>query len=220
MLGARTRRFITAFTRSATGSCLGPTESIPPFRPISLRSILILPPTPRSSERSLSFGPSHQNLVHFPLLTHACHMPRPPHSLTKEHKRENIIARKRWRSQVNKLFTISAADDLPNNVKFCTRGLKHLVNDCMGVTYSVQFQGQRAQIPQPPNEQSRGNVNVDIHRERGVGTVVSGKAEGNIYRSPNGNTRVDFNGHWSRVYDGPARGQRNHGAGINFSHRW
>jgi hypothetical protein len=90
---------------------------------------------------------------------------------------------------------------------------------------SVHFQGERvlrslAPSQQQPNPESKGNVNVDIHRERGVGTVVSGKAEGNVYRSPNGNTRIDVNGHWSRVYDGPARGQRNHGAGIQFSHRW
>jgi hypothetical protein len=40
----------------------------------------IFPPTPWSSKWSLSFGLSHQNLVHFPLLSHACYMPRPPHS--------------------------------------------------------------------------------------------------------------------------------------------
>jgi hypothetical protein len=35
---------------------------------------------PWSYEWSLSFGLSHQNLIHFSLLSHACHMPRPPHS--------------------------------------------------------------------------------------------------------------------------------------------
>jgi hypothetical protein len=40
----------------------------------------ILPRTPWSSEWSLSFGLSHQNLVHFSLLSHACHMPCPSHS--------------------------------------------------------------------------------------------------------------------------------------------
>jgi hypothetical protein len=40
----------------------------------------ILPPTPWSSKWSLSFGLSHQNLVPFSLLSHACYMPRPPHS--------------------------------------------------------------------------------------------------------------------------------------------
>jgi hypothetical protein len=37
-------------------------------------------PTPWSSKRSLSFWLSHPYLVHFSLLSHACHMPRPPHS--------------------------------------------------------------------------------------------------------------------------------------------
>jgi hypothetical protein len=34
---------------------------------------------PWSSKWSLSFWLSHQNLVHFPLLSHACHMSHPPH---------------------------------------------------------------------------------------------------------------------------------------------
>jgi hypothetical protein len=40
----------------------------------------ILPSTPRSFEWSFSFGLSHQNPVHVSPLSHACHMPRPPHS--------------------------------------------------------------------------------------------------------------------------------------------
>jgi hypothetical protein len=40
--------------------------------------ILLL--TPWSSKCSLSFGISHQNRVQFSLLSHACHMPRRPHS--------------------------------------------------------------------------------------------------------------------------------------------
>jgi len=74
--------------------------------------------------------------------------------------------------------------------------------------------------PQGSNPQGRGSVDVDVQRQPGVGTVVRGTAEGNIYRSKDGNTRVDAHGHWSRVYDGPARGQREHGAGVRFSHRW
>jgi hypothetical protein len=40
----------------------------PPPKPISLRSTLI--PFSHLSERSLSFGLSHQNLLHFSLLSH------------------------------------------------------------------------------------------------------------------------------------------------------
>nr|CAD7435693.1 unnamed protein product [Timema monikensis] len=76
--------------------------------------------------------------------------------------------------------------------------------------------------PQLPTSGSgNGNgVDVSVTRERGVGTVVSGQAQGNVYRSPDGNTRVDAHGQWQRVYGGPQRGQRTHGAGVTFSHRW
>jgi hypothetical protein len=52
-----------------------------PIQPISLTSILIhiLSSTPRSSEWSLSFRLSHQNLVQFSLLSHVCYMPCSPH---------------------------------------------------------------------------------------------------------------------------------------------
>jgi hypothetical protein len=43
-------------------------------------SDLILPSTPRSKEQSLSFGLSHQSLLHFSLFSYAYHMPCPSHS--------------------------------------------------------------------------------------------------------------------------------------------
>jgi hypothetical protein len=51
---------------------------IPPANLPKIHSDPFLPSTPRSSEWSFSFGLSHQNLVHFSVLSHACHMPRPP----------------------------------------------------------------------------------------------------------------------------------------------
>jgi hypothetical protein len=45
-----------------------------------IHSDAIFSPTPWSSKWSLYFGLSHQNLVHYSLLSHACHMPCPPHS--------------------------------------------------------------------------------------------------------------------------------------------
>jgi hypothetical protein len=66
----------------ATGPYPEPVESNPhPQANLpKIHSDSILPSTPWSSERSLSFGLSHQNVVQFSLLYHACHMPRPPHS--------------------------------------------------------------------------------------------------------------------------------------------
>jgi hypothetical protein len=84
--GARTRRFITAFTTARQRSLSwarwihSPT---PPPQPINLLMVHfepILPSTPWSFKRSFYFGLSHQNPVHVSPLSHACHMPCPPHS--------------------------------------------------------------------------------------------------------------------------------------------
>jgi hypothetical protein len=56
--------------KPAIGPYPTPIESTPPLQPISLRSSL-MQSTPPSSEWSLSFGLSHQNLVHSSLLSHA-----------------------------------------------------------------------------------------------------------------------------------------------------
>jgi hypothetical protein len=67
----------------ATGPIPVPTTSTPhsPPPPGDLPGLFsepILPSTRRSSDCSLSSGLSHQNLVHFSLLSHACHMPYTP----------------------------------------------------------------------------------------------------------------------------------------------
>jgi hypothetical protein len=58
----------------------GESTSHPPANLPKIRSNSNLSSTPRSSKWSLSFGLSHQNFLHFSPLSHACHMPRPPHS--------------------------------------------------------------------------------------------------------------------------------------------
>jgi hypothetical protein len=65
-----------------TGPYPEPVESNPhPQANLSMiHSDPIFPPTPWSSKWSPSLGLSHQNLVHFSVLSHACYMPRPPHS--------------------------------------------------------------------------------------------------------------------------------------------
>jgi hypothetical protein len=55
-----------------------------PVRPIDpylskVHLNVILPPKPRSSQWSLTFGPPNQNPVNTSPLLHACHMSHPPH---------------------------------------------------------------------------------------------------------------------------------------------
>jgi hypothetical protein len=59
----------------STGSTLHSPANLP-----KINSDPILPSTPRPSELSPSFGRPHQNLVHFSVLSSACHMSRPPQS--------------------------------------------------------------------------------------------------------------------------------------------
>jgi hypothetical protein len=67
--------------KPVTCSCPEPTEStLPPANLPKIHSDPILPSTPQSSQWSLSFGIFHQNIVYFSVLSHACHMSRPPHS--------------------------------------------------------------------------------------------------------------------------------------------
>nr|CAD7262687.1 unnamed protein product [Timema shepardi] len=102
-------------------------------------------------------------------------------------------------------------------------GSQPLVEELQHVSGRVRrsFAPGAPQLPSSGNPNGNGNgVDVSVTRERGVGTVVSGQAQGNVYRSPDGNTRVDAHGQWQRVYDGPQRGQRTHGAGVTFSHKW
>jgi hypothetical protein len=84
---------------------LGPILSQPnPVRPIDIylpkvQLNVILPPTPSSSQWSLTFGPPNQNPPNTSPLPHACHMSRPPHSPWLNHP-NNI----RWRTQVMKFI--------------------------------------------------------------------------------------------------------------------
>jgi hypothetical protein len=59
-------------------SQLDPLYTPPAYLPKS-HSEPILPSASWFSNWSLSFWLSYQNVVHFPLLSHACHMSRPPH---------------------------------------------------------------------------------------------------------------------------------------------
>ncbi|XP_063215508.1 holotricin-2-like [Bacillus rossius redtenbacheri] len=85
---------------------------------------------------------------------------------------------------------------------------------------SLQPGAPQYPLPGAQPAQRDNDVAVSATRERGVGTVVDAQGRANVWRSDDGNTRVDAHGRWTRVYDGPARGQRSHSAGVVFSHRW
>jgi hypothetical protein len=80
--GARTRRSMTVFAtaRNRSLSWASRIQFTPPANLPKIHSDSILPSTSWPPEWSLSFGLSHQNLVHFPVLSQACHMSCPPHS--------------------------------------------------------------------------------------------------------------------------------------------
>ncbi|XP_046988041.1 diptericin A [Schistocerca americana] len=75
--------------------------------------------------------------------------------------------------------------------------------------------------PSPADEEDRGGIDVNVHREKGVGTVLDAQGQGNIFRSDDGKTRVDVQGQYERVIRGPARHSKpNFSGGITFSHRF
>jgi hypothetical protein len=55
-----------------------PVHPINPYLP-NVHLNVILPPMPRSSQRSLAFGPPNQNPLSTSPRLHACHMSSPPH---------------------------------------------------------------------------------------------------------------------------------------------
>jgi hypothetical protein len=87
--------------KPATGPYPVPAESSSPRRPYlpKVHLNVIFPPTPRSSQWSLTFGPPNQNPVNTSPLPHACHMSRPPHPPWFNHP-NNI----RWRIQAVKFI--------------------------------------------------------------------------------------------------------------------
>ncbi|XP_046990346.1 uncharacterized protein LOC124595591 isoform X3 [Schistocerca americana] len=80
--------------------------------------------------------------------------------------------------------------------------------------------GLSCAFPSPKDKEDRGGVDVDVHREKGVGTVVGVQGQGNVWKSGDGRTRVDADGSWQRVYRGPAAGKPKYSAGVRLSHRW
>ncbi|XP_049799238.1 uncharacterized protein LOC126234576 [Schistocerca nitens] len=74
--------------------------------------------------------------------------------------------------------------------------------------------------PSPKDKEDRGGMDVDVHREKGVGTVVGAHGHGNVWKSDDGRTRVDADGNWQRVYRGPGAGKPTYSGGVRLSHTW
>jgi hypothetical protein len=65
--------------KPVTGPYPEPAESSSPHRYLPKDHLnVILPPTPRSSQWSLTFGPPNQKPLNTSPLPHACHMSLPP----------------------------------------------------------------------------------------------------------------------------------------------
>jgi hypothetical protein len=71
-------------------SQLNPVRPIDPYLP-KFHLNVILPPTPRSSQWSLAFGPPNQNPVNTSPFPHACHMSRPPHHPWFNHPKKDTL---------------------------------------------------------------------------------------------------------------------------------
>jgi hypothetical protein len=74
LLSYGTQRFITVFTKAHHLSQPNLVCPINPYLP-KVHLNVILPPTPMSSQWSLTFGPPNQNPVNTSPLPHACHSP-------------------------------------------------------------------------------------------------------------------------------------------------
>jgi hypothetical protein len=103
-----TRWFITVYKCPPLVPILNEMNTVhtfPPYFP-KINSNIILPSTPRSSEWSLLFRISCRNSVRISHLSHACYMPRQPHSpsphrLTESYELHLTQNRDQWRAFMN-----------------------------------------------------------------------------------------------------------------------
>jgi hypothetical protein len=116
-------------------SQLNPVRPIDHYLPKVLLNI-ILPPTPRSSHWSLTFGPPNQNPVNTSPLPHACYMSRPPHSPWFNHP-NNI----RWRIQAVK-FIIMQFSPLSVFLPFRSKYPQHSVLKSLSLCFSFKVRDQ------------------------------------------------------------------------------
>jgi hypothetical protein len=108
-------------------SQLNPVRPFDPYLPM-VQLHVILPPTPRSSQWSLTFRPPNQNLLNTSPLPHACHMSNPPHHPWFNHP-NNIW----WRIQAVKFIIMQFS---PRSV-FLTFTTKYPPNTLLSKTLGL-----------------------------------------------------------------------------------
>jgi hypothetical protein len=86
---------------------------------------VILPPTPRSSQWSLTYGLPNQNPVNTSPLPHACHMSRPPHPPWFNH---------------------------PNNIRWRIQAMKFIIMQFSPRSVFIPFRSQKSSVYVPPSK--------------------------------------------------------------------
>jgi hypothetical protein len=103
----------------------------------------ILPSTPQSCEWSVSSGFSHQNLVHFSVLSHMSYMPHRPHPpsftfILNKIKQHMTVIQVRWKVQISCYITFRFCQ--PLSLLLCCIMLKIWLGEeiCMVLHKSVR----------------------------------------------------------------------------------
>ncbi|KDR13687.1 hypothetical protein L798_12333 [Zootermopsis nevadensis] len=79
---------------------------------------------------------------------------------------------------------------------------------------------RRSPQPDDRKETPRGSVRTKVYEESGVGLKASVEGKGKLYESENGKSRVNVEGSWSKVLDGPQRGKPEHKGGVSWDIEW
>ncbi|XP_069702427.1 uncharacterized protein [Periplaneta americana] len=80
---------------------------------------------------------------------------------------------------------------------------------------TVLARARRSPMP-GDKDKPRAHVGAKINEESGVGVKAQVNGRGTLYESDDGRSRVNVEGQWSKVLDGPQRGKPQHKAGISW----
>ena len=71
-------------------------------------------------------------------------------------------------------------------------------------------------VVRSPDDKDKGHVHAGVHEESGKGVVAEVRGKGTVYESDDGKNRVNVEGSWSKVLDGPQRGKPHNSAGVSW----